>query len=210
MIKFSIIMPSYLGDYSGAAKQREYKIIRAIESVVTQSWTNWELIIVADGCQKTIDVVMEHCLKFEYPYDIRLLKVKKQTRWSGIRNVGLDAATGDYVVYLDIDDMFAAEYLTEIAEEVKDGMDWYFTDDYQFFGNGFQRNNTNIKRIGQCGTSNIIHKVGMNSRWLRSDYTEDWQFIRQLKAESKKCRRINACGYYICHLPNITGKGYDL
>jgi len=55
----SIIMPSYMGDYGGrygdAAKDRERKLERAIDSVFGPgSIDNFELIVVADGCERTM------------------------------------------------------------------------------------------------------------------------------------------------------------
>ena len=44
----SVIMPSYLGAYKNAAKDRDRKIVRAINSVVRQTYKDWELIIIAD------------------------------------------------------------------------------------------------------------------------------------------------------------------
>ena len=55
----SIIMPSYLGAYKKAAKDRDRKIVRAINSVVKQTYKDWELIVIADGCNKTVDIVQK-------------------------------------------------------------------------------------------------------------------------------------------------------
>lgn len=54
---FSIVMPSYLGDYNSSAgpsaTNRVEKFIRAVDSVLAQTFGSWELLIVADGCEKT-------------------------------------------------------------------------------------------------------------------------------------------------------------
>ena len=42
-------MASYLGDYEGAAKDRDSKFIRAVDSYIKQNIKDVELIIVADG-----------------------------------------------------------------------------------------------------------------------------------------------------------------
>ena len=49
---FSVIIPSYLGHYPTAAKNRDQKIIRAIDSVVDQSFKSWEAIIITAAAKK--------------------------------------------------------------------------------------------------------------------------------------------------------------
>ena len=55
----SIIMPSYLGAYRKSAKDREVKLRRAVKSVIHQEYDDWELIIVADVCERTVEIIKE-------------------------------------------------------------------------------------------------------------------------------------------------------
>ena len=59
-MKFSVIMASTLAEYGGAASRRDEKIVRAIDSVIAQTFTDWELIVVADGCMKTMAIVARY------------------------------------------------------------------------------------------------------------------------------------------------------
>ena len=197
-MKISVIMPSYLGPYKNAAKDRDKKIVRAIQSVINQTYENWELIVVADGCMETKNIVSK----------IRDLRVRgywvtKQPIWSGIvRNTGLDAATGEYSCYLDIDDAFGATHLEEIAKKLK-GKDWYWIDDYVWDKNNsnFRWRKCNINRVGQCGTSNLVHRTDL-ARWNEKDnYAHDWKFIANLKKASKDYEYIKAGKYLVCHIP---------
>ena len=197
----SIIMPSYLGYYKKAAKNRETKIIRAVRSVFAQSFKDWELIIVADGCKKTIDIIENFC-KFENCEKIKIVPLDKQPIWSGkVRNAGIEKAEGDYICYLDIDDAFAPEHLWSLQAGMRTGKDWYWFDDYVWNGEDFRRRKCNIARAGQCGTSNILHKRGL-ARWNNKDnYAHDWRFIGNLKRASKEYEYINAGEYLVCHVP---------
>lgn len=201
-------MPSYLGQYQGAAKDRHTKIIRAIESVIYQTYSSWELIIVADGCKETVRIVTEY-LQHNPDLDInlKLYSIPKQRLWSGVRNYGIDKAIGEYIIYLDIDDTYNIHYLESIAKEIGGQMDWYWFNDLKLVGNYFAIDRTcNIDKLGHCGTSNIMHKRSLNARWLVSDYGEDYQFIKHLKNKSDKYTFIDVAGYKVCHIP----KKYDI
>ena len=102
----SVVMPSYLGAYKRAAKNRDDKIVRAIKSVQVQTYKDWELLVIADGCEKTVEIVS--AIKDK---KVKLHSISKQALWSGaVRNKGLSEAIGDYACYLDIDDAIYHEW----------------------------------------------------------------------------------------------------
>ncbi len=112
MITFSVIMPSYLSMFASCAKDRENKFKRAVNSVLNQDYPFFELIIISDGCQKTIDILHEMNNNYEL-HSTRLVKVAKQKLWGGIRNFGIDRSQNDFIIYLDTDDLFTEKYLSE-------------------------------------------------------------------------------------------------
>jgi len=194
----SIIMPSYLGAYKTAAKNRDKTIIRAIESVKAQTYKDWELIVIADGCEKTVEIVKPFISE-----RIRLLKIPKQPMWSGeVRNTGIRASKGNYCLYLDIDDAFDPVHLSEIAPFLK-GKDWYWMDDwiYSNESKGFRHRKCSIDILGRCGTSNIIHKPSLALWNTKDNYAHDWRFIQNLKQASKNYEYIKAGRYLVCHVP---------
>ncbi|MBW2002935.1 MAG: glycosyltransferase family 2 protein [Deltaproteobacteria bacterium] len=195
----SIIMPSYLGPYKGAAKNRDEKIVRAIQSVQSQTYEEWELIVVADGCDKTVSIVQTIAEKC-FDTRIKVLWITKQPTWSGkVRNTGLKEAKGEYMCYLDIDDAFAPDHLEGIAGKLN-GKDWYWTDDYVWNGKEFRHRKCNILKVGQCGTSNLIHKK--IAWWNEKDsYAHDWNFIKALLRTSREYEYITGGKYLVCHVP---------
>ena len=197
----SIVMPSYLGQYKRAANDRDKKIVRAILSVVRQDFTEWELIVVADGCEKTVEIVRPFVSE-----KIRLFRIPKQKTWSGeVRNTGIRLALGQYCLYLDIDDAFAPEHLAEIAPHLK-GKAWYWMDDWEYNKQAkeFRYRKCSITKPGKCGTSNIIHKPGI-AFWNEKDtYAHDWNFINNLKRASNDFEYIKAGRYLVCHIPGRT------
>ena len=107
MEKVSVIMPVYLGEYEGCAEDREEKFVRAINSFLNNDYDNKELVIVGDACAKSLRILYE---KFTDEMKSKKIKFynmpKKQKLFSGkLRTTGLKICDGDYIMYLDSDDM---------------------------------------------------------------------------------------------------------
>lgn len=201
-MRFSIICPSYLGNYKGAAANREKKIVRMIESVMTQTFQDFELIIVADGCDKTMDIVEPYF--YEYLPKIRLIKVEKQTTWSGkVRNAGISVAQGEIITYVDVDDYLGANHLQIINDNFAE-LDWIFADHkiYNPQLKQFDTFKTDIGVHGACGTSSVSHKRELGVYWTCSTYNHDFVLINALKNASMNFGRIPETEYMVCHVPN--------
>ncbi len=197
-LTFSVIMPSYLGRYKGAARHRDKKIVRAINSVINQTYPYWELIVVADGCQQTVDIVR----KFT-DSRIRGFLIPKQAIWDGSqRNTGISKARGEYIIYLDIDDMYDPDYLKGLSEEMDDRLDWYWMDDIIWDKNiGKLRRQDNALELTRCGTSSIMHRRDLDIYWGRnSTYLHDWVMIQRLM-QNPNHRKLKTAGYCIMHMP---------
>lgn len=100
MNKVSIIMPSY-----NAANF----IAASIQSVIEQTYSNWELLIT-DDCSKddTINIIK----KFqEIDNRIQLFSTGKNSGAAAARNISLQNATGKYIAFLDSDDIWVSNKL---------------------------------------------------------------------------------------------------
>lgn len=75
----------------------------AIESVLTQTYTNWELIICDDGSRDNTYEIAQNYQR-QYPEKIILLKNKENQKLAATLNHCLSAATGEYVARMDADD----------------------------------------------------------------------------------------------------------
>ena len=205
-IAFSVIMPSYLGDYKNAAKDRDVKIIRAVNSVLGQTYPDFELIVIADGCEKTVDILSRN---FADKEKLRIFMIEKQPMWSGnVRNAGIKVSKNDWIVYLDIDDMFGERHLEKIANGIKEhpGYQWYWFNDlsYNSRAKRFDEHGINIDKRGQNGTSNICHRGDIGVYWpAKGTYLHDWIFVNKLKAISKQYTKIQTPEYQICHVPKL-------
>lgn len=182
----SVVMPSYLGNYPTAASNRDQKLSRAIESFLAQEIG--ELIVVADGCHKTVEIASK--------YPVKTILIDKQPHFSGVpRNTGIQAAQYNYIAYIDNDDVFGNGHLQAIADNVD--TDWLYWDDYV---DGEVR--PVWLEISHIGTSAIAHKKSLDCKW-GDGYGHDWGFIQQLKNYSSKRITTN---YQVMHIPGIIDK----
>ncbi len=124
----SIIVPVY--------KTGAY-ICRCIDSILDQSYTDFELILVDDGSPDDCGVICDKYLDV----DDRVKVIHKANGGvSTARNAGLDVAIGKYVVFVDSDDYVGRQYLQDMIEEVElNQADTLILTDYQSFSsNGIE------------------------------------------------------------------------
>ena len=94
----SVIMPAY---------RTTATIAEALDSVLAQTYGNYEIVVVNDGCPDS--EALERVL---VPYRDRIRYLTQENRGlSGARNAGIRAAEGELIALLDSDDAFLPEYL---------------------------------------------------------------------------------------------------
>lgn len=103
----SVVMPAY---------NSEKYIADSIESILKQTYNDFELIVVNDGSiDNTSNIVRKYINK---DYRIRLLEQKNQGV-SIARNTGIDATKGEYISFLDADDLWDENFLYHVMEYAK-------------------------------------------------------------------------------------------
>lgn len=103
MIKFSVVIPAY---------NVERYLSKCIESIINQTYSNLEIILVNDGSP-------DRCLEIMQQYakqDRRIIVVSQENGGlSAARNAGLRVATGDYVSFIDSDDWVEPDMFSVLA-----------------------------------------------------------------------------------------------
>src|SRR5690348_1999757 len=86
----------------------------AIESVLAQGYSNWELCLVDDGSCDSSTSLARHYARL-YPEKVCYLEHDEhQNRGTGpSRNLGIQAASGEYVTFLDADDVWLPHKLEQ-------------------------------------------------------------------------------------------------
>ena len=99
MKKVSVIIPTY--------KRSDY-LIRAIDSVINQTYNNIEIIVVDDNDENTIYRKLNEKKLCKYIKSNQIIYFKHDVNKNGAaaRNTGINICTGDYITFLDDDDFY--------------------------------------------------------------------------------------------------------
>jgi len=133
---FSIIITTY---------NRPEKLKRAIESVVNQSFENYELIIVNDGSTSDYNTIEEYIKPFP---QIKYFFKKNEER-SIARNFGVENSSGTWICFLDDDDYYEPNHLEIFHHkiiELNHTPALYYTISKTLDKNGNLKNETFVER----------------------------------------------------------------
>lgn len=112
MNKFSIIVPVY--------NTEEY-LQRCLDSILNQTYNNYEIIIVNDGSTDGSKEIIKSYIS-KYPDKIIVVN-KKNGGLSSARNKGVKKAKGDYILFVDSDDTIQSGLLKTLSTKTKDEPD---------------------------------------------------------------------------------------
>ena len=108
----SIVIPLY---------NKEKSIASTLQSVLAQTYTDYEIIVVDDGStDNSREVVKELRNKSQTTNERFQIITQVNSGVSAARNSGILAAKGEYVAFLDGDDLWTSDYLDTLAGLIKD------------------------------------------------------------------------------------------
>lgn len=107
MAKISVIVPVY---------NSERYLSRCIDSILNQSYNDFELILINDGSKdKSLDIIR----KYENQ-DIRIKVIDNKNRGvSETRNIGVNIAEGEYIQFIDSDDFIEKDMLKDTLDIIE-------------------------------------------------------------------------------------------
>lgn len=182
----SIIIPTY--------NRNEY-IVKLLDKLHNQMKDNVEVIVVDDHS----DIPLEKSW-FKYVY------LDENSGGASIpRNVGLDIAKGDYIAFIDADDMVSDDYIETILEKTKE--DW----DFCYISWQGKSNKVIIKDTAptwNCCVWNSVYKrdlIGDKRFDPKLKMAEDYDFNRKVR-NGKKANITKILYYYNEDTPNSLTK----
>ena len=189
----SIIIPTY---------NRANLLERAVDSILKQTYNNWELLIVDDG---SIDNTKDTVNK--YLNDKRIKYIYQENKGQGAaRNLGIKNSNGDYIAFLDSDDKWSEEKLqkqTEAFGKYPD-IDFCFTADIINTENKIivekrYENKTNLPfyKLSGIGISVPSSHVYKKTSFTKIGNFDENRDLIGLEDNEWSIRGYNLKGYYI-------------
>jgi len=149
----SIIMPAY---------NAERFIGDAIRSVLEQTYTDWELIVVDDGSTDSTATIIRHLES----HDSRIHYVFQKNGLQGkARNTGIEKSTGSFIAFLDSDDLWIPTKLEKQTEAIaKKNADVVFSDAYLITDEECNNETTLKSAIGQFSGRDFFDSLVLHNQ----------------------------------------------
>ncbi len=167
----SVIIPVY---------NRTFSIRDALESVFIQSIKPSEIIVIDDGSSFDMALYLKN-----YMQHIHLIKLNENKGVSFARNTGIKAASGDYIAFLDSDDLFLPKKLEyQINYMVENGLYISHTDEFWYRKDRWVNQGKNNNRYGGYIFDKIIDKCRISPSSLivhKSVFDEAGYFDEDLR-----------------------------
>jgi glycosyltransferase involved in cell wall biosynthesis len=211
----SVVIPTY---------NHAHFLGRALQSVVDQTYSNWEAIVIDNHSHDNTDQVIQSFKNSR----ITTLKIHNNGIIAASRNAGINAAKGDWIAFLDSDDLWYPQKLEVVMKGVDEDptIDVFSTDEFLvneltgskilleygpcsldlykallISGNRFSPSATLVKR-------NFLNRMTIRFRENRGFVTaEDYDLWMLLAREGAKFKCIRSVqGEYSIHATNSSGQ----
>lgn len=173
----SIIIPIYNAERFLAA---------TLDSVLAQTYKNWELILIDDGSTDQSGALCDQYAA-QHPEQVSVIHQRNQGV-SVARNIGMDMARGEYIAFVDADDLITPEYLQLLCSRQ-------------------QETNADLVGIGsnwlEPSMKNVIHKIHFcddvcDSEKFHIFLKKHWQFFDMVWGKLFRKSIIDKHGLEFC------------
>lgn len=187
----SIVLPTY---------NRAKIIGRAIDSVLKQKITDWELIVVDDGSNYSNARLLEKIIKVDKR--IKLVR-QKNSGLTVARNMGSQVSRGKFIAYLDDDDYYLPNHLDRGISYLKKHPEVAMVySRVKVIGSAYvpdARNPKKMIHISKCGnpgTFIIRHRILRLIGWWQGNYFgEDYRLRMNLRRKKHKVVKLPSANY---------------
>lgn len=177
----SIIMPVY---------NRQSYIRKAIKSVFSQTYNNWELIIIDDGSQDYSPIIAKNFVLISEK--VKLI-MQEHKNLPAAKNNGIKNSSGDFITFLDSDDEYKTNHIESRVKYLLNNTDIdLIHGGIQIIGDEFVPDKDNPEKLihlSKCVIGATFfgrRRVFINSDGFRDLlYSEDSEFLERIKLSFK-------------------------
>lgn len=198
--KISILIPVY--------NVLDRHLIPCIESVLNQVYTNWELCL-ADDCSSWKSV-KETLAKYEDNEKIKIVYRTENGHISRCTNSALEIATGEFVAFMDCDDVLRPNALYEVVKKLNENpkLDFIYSDEDKIDDDGFNRHmphfkpdwspDTLMSHMYTCHFGVYRRSIANEIGGLRAGYegAQDYDFTLRFTEKTNKIAHIDKILYH--------------
>ncbi len=168
----SIIIPTF---------NRADLISETLDSIMAQTYKQWEGLVIDDGSTDNTDSLLSEYCKKDSRFRYLKRPKSKPKGANACRNMGLEEATGNYVVFFDSDDLMTPDHLEVKVNELERSGSHFVVTKTQYFN----APNTEIDRYYAFSSEDITahNYITQRINWLTLDVC--------IKAEIAKSIRFN-------------------
>ncbi|MCD2511082.1 glycosyltransferase [Comamonas endophytica] len=213
---FSIVVPVY---------NTPPELLEAVlDSVKKQWYPHWQLILSDDASPS--EETRQALARIDHP-QIKLLRLERNQGIAGATNAALDAAEGDFIVFMDHDDEITVDCLYELALCIeREQPDFIYSDEDKLTQAGdysephFKPDwspDTMMSTMFTCHVSCVRRSLLEKTGGLRSDYDgcQDWDFVLRVSEHTDRINHIAKVLYHWRIIPasiasDIAAKPYVL
>ncbi len=108
--KVSVIIPAY---------QASGLILETLDSIANQTYTNWEVVVVEDGTNDGTEKIVSEFASKHPKHRVQFVRHEKNRGVGPSRNTAMENAQGDYLAFLDSDDIWQSLYLETMVNALE-------------------------------------------------------------------------------------------
>lgn len=199
---FSVVIPSY---------NAENTIKKALDSVLSQSWSNYEIIIVDDASTDRTTSIINNVIK-QSNKRIKLIKNKINSGVAESRNIGISEAQGAFLAFLDSDDEWYPDKLFDDHQYIINrNLDWIFSNYDVFDENGVFKQRR-IRKFGMYDYDDMLKEgnpMGLLTVVIKRSIIESEKFSSLNHEDYRLWLKISRKGFKAFNIGKINAR-YNL
>lgn len=181
---------------------------KTLNSVICQTFTNFELIVIDDASSDATVKIIKKILD-DYSGKSKVIELKKNVGISKARNTGVSCANGQYVAFLDGDDLWMKNKLSIQHDFLSNNLiDWVFSN-YSVVNNNYEILGNRYRKEGIYDYKSIIsngNPVGMLTVVVKKHLLVETPFRKVKHEDYDLWIRLAKKGIIGYLQPNILGK----